>query len=56
MSIEDIYLDEGCEIEEIDIDPDYYVGYDDYDEDVAAFQDADTHDFSYYDSLSVSEY
>ena len=56
MSIEDVYLDEGCEVEEIDIDPDYYTGYGEYDEDVAEMEDVDTHDYSFYDSLRVSEY
>jgi hypothetical protein len=56
MSITDIYLDEGCEIDEIDIDPDYYDEYDEYDEDVATIENAEEHDFAFYDSVGVSSY
>ena len=55
-NIEDVYLEEGCEIDEIDMEPDYYTGYDDYDEDVAGMEDVDSHDYSFYDSVSVSDY
>ena len=55
-NIEDVYLEEGYEIDEIDMEPDYYTGYDDYDEDVAGMEDVDSHDYSFYDSVSVSDY
>jgi len=56
MSITDIYIEEGFDINEIDIDPDYYDDYDGYDEDVATIENVEEHDFAFYDSLGVSSY
>ena len=44
--------------QEFDLDFEYdpYSEYDEYDEDLASIADEDLHDWSFYDSLAVSEY